>query len=191
MVLSKSILAIWILVIYCSCNKENIEPSNSAQTLNISGRWYLQSVFFPGLNESEQLNNFYESYNFSYMTSCSTQLSLHDSSALYFETLYLLSYFDCEAYYVEKYIDLDSTYSTCIPQYQLDSMSYKLNGTCKIDSQSFSITYIYHYSPGGSPYYTTQTYSVIDWTDSTMKVSGPFPIGDFIGQNIATFSFSR
>lgn len=191
---SKEIIVLCVFFILVSCKKETdpmIPPPIPVETLTPTGFWKLKSVTL-GKHDREQLNTFYEVHSFPFMTSCSTQLTLHDSTALHGIELSIYSheYYVYISSYVNKYLDLDSTYNACLPQYLLDTMSYTSLGDCVFDTSS--ITFKFDLSPGGGvEIIKSRTYNVMELTDSTLKISGPYPMPSLSEKDTGTFTFSK
>lgn len=185
---SKEISLLCFLFILVSCKKEIIPPINPPQPLSLKAVWKLKSVIVDG---EEELNKVYELGSVNFMTSCGTEVELYSSMTFYFASLSLYGNYIYKSGHTLVSPNADSAYITCLPQHFTSSTLVDDQGDCEMDEESITITYIYHYSPGGFPMYSTHTYEVIELTDSTLKLEGPYPFTSLGSGNNGTYSFSK
>ncbi|MEO6167794.1 MAG: hypothetical protein ABIO46_08710 [Chitinophagales bacterium] len=176
-----AILAIILLFLLFSCNKTD-------DTEVKSNLWKLNSVTINGVEQLFRLEE-YESYNIT--TSCSTELTIHDSMALNSATLDLNEIFIYETMSTRKFIDFDSTYNSCQSFYGEENYFDRFGGSLKMDDTQISVTYQFGNSIGGWPLYNTQTFDVMELTKNTLKISGPYPMPYLYGYKVAVYSFSK
>jgi hypothetical protein len=183
-----SVLIFILISILISCKKDSPETSiiNAPVTSNINvedvkGDWKLKSEIFDG---SEFMNAPTETNNGIITTSCGSEITYHNYSTFVGATLSLSTNgsFSCDDKYANNSLDL-SSYDSCFLIYFQDTTVFNTSGSWHFDEagEKFMTTWLYHISPGGAKLYTTDTFSIIGVTDTTMVVSS-------LGPNLLTLA---
>ena len=193
----KILLTGYMVLTLSSCKKGDSVPITpiTPTTENMLGDWTLVSVLYSAVEYMNYVSLFYDG---TMTTSCYTEIAYTDYQSLVGATFDFATAttFKSENVWCYKNHDYNSTFDSCVVIYFPNDTASGgvMTGTWELaeDGKTFTVTWVYHISPGGTAMYATNTFSIIEFDEHTLKFTGIGPYLFYLySLGTCTYTFTR